>query len=321
MKSPFKPKSLAILSSAALLAGVLSTAATAGERYEEKFEKTEALARSGKVSVGNISGEIEVKTWAEEKVKIDAVKVSAASSPEKAKENSAAVAIEVTKLGDVLRIGTKYPRRKGFWGDEGVDVTVNYVLWIPDKASVEAKSVSGDVAFTSIGGSIKGKSVSGSISVAGAAAGVDCDSVSGELKLSGVTGDAYLKTVSGGIEVDGIKGAIDAESVSGGLRFLDVSAARTVSAKTVSGNVVYQGLINPQGRYSLKSHSGNIRLTLPADSSFEFEAKTFSGTIDSDFEVQMSGKLSPREVRGSVNGGGAYITLTSFSGSIDLRKS
>jgi len=318
MKSPFKSKGLVILSSVALLTGVLSAA---GETHEEKFEKTEALARSGKVLISNISGEIEVKTWTEEKVKIDAVKISEASSPEKAKENSAAVAIEVTKQGDVLQIETKYPRRKGFWGDEGVDVTVNYKLWIPDKASVEAKSVSGDIAFASIGGSIKGKAVSGSISVAGAAAGADCDSVSGELNLSDITGDAYLKTVSGGIEVDRIKGAVDAESVSGGLRFLDVSAARTVSAKTVSGNVVYQGLINPQGRYGFKSHSGNIRLTLPAGSAFEFEAKTFSGTIDSDFEVQMSGKLSPRELRGSVNGGGANITLMSFSGSIDLRKS
>jgi len=319
MRTAFRSKGLVILFSVTLLAGMLTASALAREKYKEKFEKTEILAKTGKVMVGNVSGDIEVKTWAREQVKIEAVKISEASSEAKARENCTAVTIEVTRQGDVLQIETKYPHRRGFWGDDGVDVSVDYVLWIPDKASVEAKSVSGDVAFTAVGGALKGKSVSGDISVAGAAAGADCNSVSGDLTLSDVSGDAYLKSVSGDIEVKKIQGGIDAESVSGDLELSDVSGAKTVSAKTVSGDVDYQGMINPQGRYSFKSHSGNIRLTLPADSAFEFEAETFSGTIDSDFPVEMSGKISPREVRGTVNKGGAYIKLSAFSGSIDLK--
>lgn len=62
--------------------------------------------------------------------------------------------------------------------------------------------------------------------------------------------------------------------------FLKVSEAKSISAKSLSGNVLYQGRIDPQGRYTLKSHSGDLRMTIPADSAFEFDAETFSGVID-----------------------------------------
>jgi hypothetical protein len=59
---------------------------------------------------------------------------------------------------------------------------------------------------------------------------------------------------------------------------------------------------------------------LPADSAFDFEAGTFSGSIESDFEIKMSGKISEKEMRGVVNGGGASVKLSSFSGDIKLKK-
>jgi len=61
-------------------------------------------------------------------------------------------------------------------------------------------------------------------------------------------------------------------------------------------------------------------MRIPSDSAFDFEAKTFSGSIHSDFEITISGKISKREIRGSVNGGGADITLKNFSGNIYLKK-
>jgi len=108
--------------------------------------------------------------------------------------------------------------------------------------------------------------------------------------------------------------------VSGDIELRDVSEAQTVSAKSVSGGITYSGKIKAGGRYELKAHSGDVRMTIPADSTFDFEANTFSGSIDSDFEIQVVGKISPREIHGTVGKGGATIKLKSFSGSIDLKK-
>jgi hypothetical protein len=298
----------------------LGTAAAFGrERYEEKFAKTVALAKDGKVYLVNISGDIEIKSSKEDQVRIEALKVSEASSLEKAKENAALVPIEVTSEAGVVRIETKYPENRGSWGRESINVSVDYKIWIPEKASAEVKSVSGDVDTAGIGGQVRVKSVSGDVRVLGAV-GADINVVSGDVTAENIAGDAYLKTVSGTVLATKVKGSVESESVSGDLTLKDVSEARSVSGKTVSGTIAYSGTILPGGNYEFSAHSGNVELRLPAASAFDLEASTFSGVIDSEFQIQVVGKLSPKEVHGTVNGGGARIRAKAFSGNVEIKK-
>jgi DUF4097 and DUF4098 domain-containing protein YvlB len=317
------PKISIVLVSLCLGFVFMSAEALAREKYEERFEKTETLTMDGKVYLSNISGDIEIRTWDKSEVKIDALKVSEASSLSHAKENSSLVTIEVTNEAGLLRIETNYPRQRTFLGGDSINIFVNYKLWIPSEASVEVKSVSGDVGLEAIGGAIKTGVVSGSVTLKKAAAGADLSTVSGELILEEISGDVYLKTVSGDIDVTRIKGSIEAETVSGRIEMREVSEARearAVNAKSLSGDVDYQGGISPQGRYTLKSHSGDLRLIIPPESAFEFDATTFSGSIDSDFPIEVSGKMSSRELHGAVGKGGSSLRLSTFSGDIALKK-
>ena len=319
MRNDRRNKGLAIALSLAVALIFGASLALGHEKFQEKFEKTEALAKDGKVYVINISGNILVQTSKEDQVRIEALKTSEASSLEKAKENAAAVTIEVTREAGALRVEAKYPQRRSFWGSDSVNVSVDFKIWIPAKASIEVKSVSGDVTLDPIGGTVKVNSVSGEVEVHGAA-GADVTVVSGDLTLENIQGDAYLKTVSGNLQATKVRGSLELESVSGDIDLKDVAEARNVTGKTVSGNITYVGTVVPGGNYELKSHSGNVELRIPAASAFDFEASTFSGVIDSDFEIEVSGKISPREIRGTVNKGGARVRLKSFSGNIDLKK-
>jgi DUF4097 and DUF4098 domain-containing protein YvlB len=303
-----------------LLLLVFSLAA-AKEKYEEKFDKTVALAKDGKVDISNISGDITVMSWNQDQVKIEALKVSQASSLEKAKENAAKVAIEVIEEGNLLRIETKYPKSDKFWGGESVNVSVDYKLWIPEKASLKANNISGDITAEAIGGAAGLKAVSGDVQLTKAAGGADCNSISGNVTVGEVTGNVFLKSVSGDVKANLIKGSVEAETVSGDVELVEVSEAPAVRVKALSGEVLYRGAISKQGNYSLKSHSGNVVLYLPADSAFDFEAETFSGDVETDFEIKIMGKVSSKEMSGSVNGGGAVLKVSSFSGDIKLKKS
>jgi DUF4097 and DUF4098 domain-containing protein YvlB len=315
----FRTTKTAVLAVYFLLFFAFSVAASpAKEKYEEKFEKTVALAKEGKVDISNVSGNIEVRTWAQDQVKIQALKVSEASSLDKAKENAAKVNIEVAEEGNVLRIETKYP--KNLFGGSSINVSVDYWLWIPEKASLEANNISGNVDVEGPGGPVDLSAISGDINLRKASKGADCSTISGNLAATGVIGDVFLKSVSGDIKATRIKGSVQAETVSGSLEMLDISEASVVRLKALSGDVVYRGRINREGTYTLKSHSGGISMFLPADSAFDFEAGTFSGSIESDFEIKMSGKISEKEMRGVVNGGGASVKLSSFSGDIKLKK-
>lgn len=313
-------KGTAALLGAAFILAFVAAPALAGEKFEERFEKTEALAMNGKLYLSNVSGQIEVATWKNAQVKVEALKTSKAGSLAKAKENAAEVTIEVTKEGDLVRVETKYPKRRGgFWGGDSINVSVDYKIWVPEMAAVELKSVSGDVRIAPIGGKAKVNCVSGNVDLLGAA-GAEIDLVSGELTLENIAGDAYVKAVSGNITAIKVMGSIEVEAVSGEIDLRDVSEAQTVNAKSVSGNITYIGKIKMGGRYELKAHSGDVRMTLPADSAFDLDANTFSGDIDIDFEIQVVGKISPREVHGTVGKGGATVVLKCFSGNVDLKK-
>ena len=313
-------KWIAVLTAILFFVGLNLSEGAVKEKFEEKFTKTVSLAKDGEVSLTNISGSIEVKTWDKGEVKIDALKISKATTVDKAKENSAKVKITVEKEGNTLKIKTEYPRSKKEWKKDSINVSVNYYLMIPAKAAAKISSVSGNVDLESIGGAAKVKAISGSVTIKKADKGVDCDVVSGNIIVQDVTGNAYLKAISGKIDAEGIRGSIKSSVVSGKIRLRNVSEADTVDAKATSGSVSYEGKIKSDGRYTLTNHSGVVEMVLPSGSGFEFEAKTFSGRIHSDFEVKVSGEISKRRLSGVVNKGGAMVKLTTFSGNVYLKK-
>ncbi len=320
MKSYKTAKWVAILAGLFFLMGFYAAEAAAKEKYEEKFEKTVSLAKDGKVTLKNITGSIDVKSWNKGEVKIDATKISRASTLDKAKENVGLVKIEVEKEGNTLRIKTKYPERGKTWNRRSLNVSVKYSLMIPAKASVKIESVTGNVDLEKIGGAVKVNLVTGGIVVKKADKGVDCETVTGKIDLQDITGDVFMEAVTGKIIVSHIRGSIEANVVTGRIELRDVSEASVVDGNTVTGKVIYDGKINRDGRYTLKTHTGRIEMILPADSGFDLEANTFSGSITSDFDIKISGKISKKRISGVVNNGGPLVKLSTFSGSVYLKK-
>lgn len=314
-------KWMAVLACLLFLVGVAPILGSIKEQYEEEFAKTVSLAKDGEVILYNVSGNVEVKTWDKGEVKIDATKISRASTLSKAKENAAKVEIIVEKEGNTLKIETEYPDKKGRrWGEDSLNVSVRYTLMVPAKAAVKISVTSGSVDLEGIGGMAKVTTTSGRVELRKAYQDVDLDVVSGGIDVQDVTGDAYLHTISGSITAERIKGSIKATVVSGDIDLRDVSEADTVEAKMTSGSISYEGKIRSGGRYTLTNHSGNVEMIVPASSGFEFEAKVFSGRIYTDFEVRVSGEISKRKLSGVVNDGGAVVELTTFSGNIHLKK-
>jgi hypothetical protein len=326
--------SLTVLAFFGVTLGLSPTSSFAKEKYEEKFEKTVALAKDGKVYLKNLAGDIDVKTWDRGEVKIDALKISKHSSMDKAKEYAGLVKITVTEEGRTLSIKTEYPKK----GPKGMSVSVNFNLTIPSGATADINSVSGDLTLANIGGAakaetvsgdvtlekvagtLKGKTTSGDVTVTDAAKGAYAKSVSGNVRVDNVNGDAELYTVSGTIKAGSVKGSITAENTSGDVNLTDVTDAKAIKAKTLSGDVDYVGVIYNDGSYNFKSHSGDVNLAIPSDAAFDLEAKTFSGSIDSDFEITLIGKISKKQLKGSVNGGGATLEVKTFSGDVHIKK-
>jgi len=322
-KSTKKAIRRAVVVGALLALAVFPLAAFAEEKIEQKFSKVEALARDGKVIVGNVSGMVEVRGWPEAQVKIEALKVSKAKTEAKAKENLDKVQIVVQKTGEILRIETKYPEQKG--RNESISVSVSYQIWIPEKASLSVTNTSGSVTVDGIGGAFEGRITSGNATLTRLGGGADCYVVSGTTKASDIVGDSEFTVVSGNISVDKVKGSVQAETTSGTVRMTGIEGAKSVRGKALSGNVTYDGKIEKDGKYTLEAMSGQLEMIIPADSAFDLSAESFSGGIQTDFAVAMTGRIGgehgpARELRGTVGQGGASVRLKAFSGHIQIKK-
>lgn len=291
----------------------------AGEKYEEKFERTEKLARDGTVIISNVSGDIKFLVWKEEKVKIEAVKFATGATEAKAKENADEVTIEVKAELGLVRIETRYPESRKWFGHDS-NVRVDYTIWIPDLASIDSKSVSGDVQVEKSGGPVRVSTVSGNVTVVGGKKTITAKAVSGDIRVTGAEADCELNSVSGDIQASQVRGSVEAEVVSGSIRLHDITLARKVSAKSISGTVEYRGQIGPDGSYRFSSHSGEVKLILPEEASFDLEASSFSGTVTTDFPVMVMGKLGGKTIQGRVGKGGAEVSAKAFSGKVEIRK-
>ena len=247
---------------------------------EANFEKQFPFDSTGRIYLQNVSGEIRVSSWDKKEVRVEAVKFA------RSRRNLDDLTIEVTQSDDIVRIRTRHHRTfKWFWSGR---IAVDYHMTVPQGASVEIKTVSGDSLVDNIGGFLEVKSVSGNLKIHTVGNGVVAHSVSGDISLTDIIGDTYVETTSGKIDIVNLRGSLEAESVSGDIEVAGYSDARRIRFETISGSIALRSKDKSVGRYSIagKSVSGDIEL-IDFAGAREVELETLSG------DILMRGRLMP----------------------------
>jgi DUF4097 and DUF4098 domain-containing protein YvlB len=297
-----------------------------GPEQTERFSRKVRLARDGRVSISNISGDIVVTTGSGDEVSIEAVKRSRGG-----RGDLGSVHIEVEERGGRVDVQTTHTARND-------RVSVDYTVTVPASASLDVHSVSGSLKVTGVRGSVRAETVSGHVTTTDTPRLEHAKSVSGNVSLTGAAADGDLSagSVSGNVTARGLKArGLDLGSVSGDVTLGDVTCDR-LSIKSVSGSVEYAGAIVRNGRYEINSHSGTVRLLLANPSGFELTANSFSGSIRSDLPLTIGGDSARRDrdsnrgrrrdvnsdhnMRATFGDGSATLTVRTFSGDIIIAK-
>lgn len=269
--------------------------------YTQRIDTTVAFDRNGAVDLSNMSGDIVVRAWDRDEVRVNAF------------SEHGALRFDVTSS----RLTLDVRARGGEMGD------TRYELSVPSGTRVVMRSVSGDLSASGMRGEVEAHTTSGDVKITDVGARVTAESVSGEVEARGIAGNLRASSVSGDLTIERVVGDVEAETVSGEVTLDDVQS-KYVRAKTTSGEVDFRGTIDGDGRYELGSHSGNVHLTLPADVGATVALETFSGEIESDFPMRIGGPgqtLGPQKrIQFTIGNGGARITATSFSGNIEIER-
>lgn len=286
----------------------------------EPFSRTIRLSR-GILNLDNISGDIVITGGSGSDVRIDAVKRVRTANDAEARTLLSELRVEVDERAGRIEVRTVYPQRV-----RQANFEVDYTVSLPSGVDVIVKSISGDVRLTNVRSEVRAETISGDLTVAGASRVQLAKTVSGDLQITDSNGDVNAAALSGDVTIRNVKGrTLNVELVSGDAVLTDVDVER-LDVGTMNGEISFSGRVQKGGRYELSSHQGDIRFTPTGTANFDFEARTFSGSIESAYTVRVNPAqgFAPggnnRSVRGTAGEGGAFVTIQSFNGDVTLVK-
>jgi DUF4097 and DUF4098 domain-containing protein YvlB len=297
----------------------LVLASSAWAQRQEQFNRTIEVGPDAALTIENIAGDILVEGAPGSSIVIDATK--SVEDYEDA-ELLKSVEIEVSQLGNRVRVSAEHTGRGRHHRGHDGNVSVSYRVKVPKGTEVEIQSVSGSVTVAGIDGVANVQSVSGDVRATDVSDLVQAKSVSGsvEVRRARSSRHADIESVSGSVVVAEIDaGELTVSSVSGDVSIDEVSSRRA-SIESVSGDLEYTGTITSGGRYDFQSHSGDVILTIGDEVGFELEASTFSGEIESDFTLKTTSRTEKGRLSAVVGDGSAYIEASTFSGDVRLRR-
>src|SRR6266487_4667899 len=266
---------------------MLTTLATlAALALPQQTDTTVPVRAGARLEISNFGGEIAVKTWSRNAVRVVA-------------EHSSRDRISVDASEQVVRVKTEPGRR----GPSQIDYAVTVPAWM-------ALNLSG--VYTDI----KVDGAQGEITVLGGAGNVSLKSVMGAVTLEKARGRIDLSSVNEEIHATEVSGDLTAETVNGDITLMQIESANA-EANTVNGDITYDGTIKDGGRYRFGTHDGDVRVSVPEKANVTVSVSTFNGDFSACFPVQLTGKTKHR-FNFTIGSGSARLELESFGGDIKI---
>ena len=260
-------------------------------------DTTFAVDPNATLELTNHEGSIVVRTWDRDEVEVRTNRLDGGR-------------IEVHRSGGAVRISVD-----NRWDD---DDEVDYRLTVPATMALDLRGSDSDVRVEGTRGEVNIDVHDGDVIVSGGSGRVtvrtddgtiDAEDMEGRIRLSSMDGDITLHSASEDIDVDATDGAIT---------LLDVYAANVV-ANTVDGDVWFDGVLSPQGSYTLTTHDGDVTVQIPEDSDAQVRMARHDGEFVSDFPLTMQRWPMGRRIEFDLGSGGAELQIEAFDGDIELR--
>lgn len=277
----------------------------AGIASAETVDELRTVTAKPRVSIENVNGTVTVEGW--ERKEVHVTGTIGADVEE----------VEVDGTEDRLHIEVILPRH-----GRNLRSEADLLIKVPVGAEVNVDVVNCPIDVSKVEGALGLESVNGNITVVGKPARVSAQAVNGRIEITAPCTDVKAETVSGRIVLDGISGELAAATVGGSI---EVHGGKFESAecRSVSGDIDFDGDPDGSAAFELEAHSGDVILRVSPGISAEFEISTFSGDIVSAFgqTARRTSEYVPgRELSFSLGSGSARISISSFSGDVQVMK-
>ena len=288
-----------MLITTALIAGALAFP-QAREVRPPETDQTVSVTRGARLTIDNFAGEVIVKTWDRDQLRVQA------RHPSRTKVNikSGPTTVSVRSHTSGAPGSVDYEITAPAWMPVTIDGTFNFIIVEGAQSEVSANTTRGDVIIRGGSGTVVAKSIEGEVTVEGARGRVTASSVNQGIRITGVTGDITADTNNGSI-------------------ILTKITSSNVELTTINGQVVYEGTVADRGRYRFTTHNGNITATLPETSNVTFAVRSYSGSFSSQHQVKgppAEEMQKGRRLIYTLGNGSAEMEMETFGGTIRVRR-
>jgi len=281
-------------------------------REEGHFDRTLPVSGAMNLDVTTGSGDITIKTGGSNQVIVHGTIhpnnwfFGNDSAVQKVESNP-----PIEQSGSSIRIGYNLP------DEVKRHVSIDYEITVPSTTAVEAHSGSGNVEVSGVVPGVKAQTGSGDIRLRDIGGGQQqVHTGSGNIRAENVGAPFRAQTGSGDIEATLTgSGDVDAHTGSGTISIRGIKGGMT--GQTGSGDIEADGSVG--GPWQLHSGSGNIRMAMASSGGFDLDLHTSSGSIHSDLPITVQGSMSPRQLKGTVHGGGPTVEVSTSSGDVEIR--
>jgi len=254
------------------------------------------VRRGDRLLVENLTGRISVRVGRGDRIEVDL---------DRSDEGS----ITLVRRGD--RIVMDDRDSKGRQLDRRLAVTV------PEWLDVDLRGRRLDIDVAGLRSSVAASTLAGDIAVRDIEGAVRVATVSGGVSVEDVRGTVDASAIEESIVLAGIRGVVRVEAVDGDVSLEDIDSSE-VEVATVSGDVEFDGVIRPGGRYSLVTHDGDVTVAVQQDVSARVSVSTFDGSFEARFPVTLQQFRGGREMTFTLGDGSAQLRLQAFDGEIVL---
>jgi hypothetical protein len=282
---------------------VLFASAAASASGDKSFERQVPAEAHGVVDISNVSGTIVVTGWDRPEVSV------------RAELGEGVERVDVSTDHGRTTIKVMLPQHSGRGGDADLQVQV------PKDSELTVSAVSADVSTSRVLGVQRLNAVSGNITAELAGSDLELKTVSGDVKLKGHGQPArlHVSSVSGNVRLEHGAGDLEAGTVSGSL-VVSLDSARSVRARSTSGDVHFEGKLTRGADFDATSVSGDLKVRASAEGGYAYEISTFSGNISNCFNATPSehDHMPGHTLQGTRGDGAGHLRLKTMSGDVQL---
>ncbi len=203
-------------------------------------------------------------------------------------------------------------RKTSGWFNSSNNVSISFTIHAPQQMACNLNTSGGSISLKGVNGQQDLKTSGGSITLASIAGNTNARTSGGSITVNDFNGNLDARTSGGSISLKQTKGDLVVHTSGGSIRIDDASGS--IEART-SGGSIKANLLTLNKQLKLSTSGGSITAVVPSGLGMDLDLK---GNRVNTKVANFNGQVEKDRVKGSMNGGGIPIVMSTSGGSVNL---